>query len=155
MYTVRKITAEYLLPEEINCKIYSHLIDLQQELVRSIVRQHKKPYLIDIDNLETEYYPMHGQFPINKLIHFRDMYMRSSEYREWVRSLVPVEQMDTDPFIISKPPGIRKLVSESTWAWNYIKNQKKQTVDDIASRYNKIRSYRSRWKRSGWAEGQY
>jgi len=159
MHTIRKITAEYFdeFPEEVICILAEHLIDSQQDLARSFARKEIIPYLHDINQLETEYFPMHTWFPVNKLVYYRELYKKSPEYRDHIRSLLPANQMDADPDIISRTTEMAKLTAEATWAWNYLKAcpHERRAFVEIEARYVRTRAYRSRWKRSGWAEGQY
>jgi hypothetical protein len=134
------------LPNEMKCEVYYQLVDLQQESARKILRICKPEYLIDIECLEIDGFPMNTPFAVNKLVYFRAAYRNSSRYRDEMRNLIPVEKMDSDSTILSKTNDMQRYVAEATWIWNYLRNHRYNKIEKIFIRYLRSKACRSKWR---------
>lgn len=137
----------YELPNEMKCEVYYQLVDLQQESARNLARICKHQYLIDIESLELDGFPMNTPFAINHLVYFRSSYKNSSRFRDEMKSIIPIEIMNSDPTILSKTTIMQKHIAEATWIWNYLKMCRYDTdFEKIKIRYYRAKDCRSKWR---------
>lgn len=74
-------------------------------------------------------------FPVNKLVYFRDQFKTNPEYRARFVTKELQDLMDADATISAKTNETQKLVAQATYCWNYIKQNKPDVGELIEKDY--------------------
>jgi hypothetical protein len=78
-------------------------------------------------------------FPVNKLVYFRDQFKNNADYRDKYVSAELKALMDNEVSITSKT-GTQKLIAQATFCWNYFKNHKTDVADAIEKEYTEAKA---------------
>jgi len=74
-------------------------------------------------------------FPVNKLVYFRDQFKNNADYRAKYVTAELKALMDNEAAITSKTNETQKLIAQATFCWNYFKNHKTDVADAIEKEY--------------------
>lgn len=74
-------------------------------------------------------------FPVNKLVYFRDQFKTNPEYRARYVTDDIQALMDKDATIMGKANETQKLIAQATFCWNYFKQNKPDIAETIEREY--------------------
>lgn len=73
----------------------------------------------------------HKSFATNKLVWFRELYKTDADFRAKYATAEIRAQMDKSEEITGKKNDQQRYIAEAMFCWNFIKNNKKDVVEDI------------------------
>lgn len=79
-------------------------------------------------------------FPVNKLVYFRDHFKTNADYRAKYVSEDVKKLMDADPTITGKTNESQKLIAQATFCWNYFKTNKTDVAAAIEKEYQEAKA---------------